>query len=431
MTATTATRPSSTTATGARLRILVMSPGAVEGKLTGPEIRSLEFARALSALHEVVISTPSPSVSRLGALRVVGAGRAGIVREAARADVVISACMPPYLLALKRVLRFVAVADLYDPMEHELATIAHAGRRSREQQKRADILEMQLRSADLILCANAPQAQDLRAAAAAAQLAIPDPVVVPFGIPAPPPPSTSTPLHDRFPQLRADDHLILWWGSPWRWLDLETVIRAVAEISRTRDDVKLVVTAGRPPNPQLDQFDATDAARELARELGVLGSQVLLLEEWVPYDNRHEYISEASVGITLPRAHEEAGLAARSRCMDYLWAGLPCILASNEEVAAEWSAAGFATLIDSPQPTELARLLTGLFDDPGTLERAREGGQELRAGRQWQAVTVALLDAVAAAQRRTAGALETTLLVGASGRYYVREAADRFAGARP
>jgi glycosyltransferase involved in cell wall biosynthesis len=408
-----------------RSRILVMSPGAVEGKLTGPEIRALEFARALAAIHDVTISSPAAARRELDGLRVIGADRPGLIREAARADVVISACLPPYLMALKRALGFIAVADLYDPMEHELVTIAHAGRRSREQQKRADILQMQLRSADLILCANQPQAQALRAVSEAG-LAVPDPVVVPFGIPAPPPPARTRPLHARFPQLRAHDRLILWWGSAWRWLDLETVIRAVAQISTARDDVKLVVTAGRPPNPLINQFDAAETARELARELGVLDRQVLFLDEWVPYDRRHEYLCEADVGITLPRQDEEANLAARARCMDYLWAGLPCVLAAGEEVAAEFEAAGFATLLDEPDPTRLAQLLVELLDDPAALSDARESGLALGAGRQWQAVGAVLLAAVAAAKRRSTSAAETTLLFGASGRYYAREAADRF-----
>jgi glycosyltransferase involved in cell wall biosynthesis len=408
-----------------RQSVLLLSPGAVEGRLSGPEIRALEFGRALAVDHEVTIASPAGADQTLDGLRVIADQRRRLTREAARHDVVISACMPPYLLALKRLLGFVAIADLYDPMEHELATIADAPARSRELQRRAAILSLQLRTADAIFCAGASQRAQLRSSAEAAGLTIPDPAVVPFGIPDPPPAPTRRPLHDRFPQLAEGDRVILWWGSVWRWLDVETAIRAIATIAGQRDDVKLVITAGRPPNALAAQFDATDTARQLAAELGVLDRQVLFLDEWVPYDQRHEYLAEADLGLTLHLHGEEAGLAARARYMDYLWAELPCVLGRGDETAQEFSEAGFATLIDEADPVLLAQTLTGLLDEPGALVAARRRGAELAAGRRWESVGVVLRDAVAAVSRRASTARETTLLFGKSGDYYARELADR------
>src|SRR5690606_8494827 len=102
-----------------------------------------------------------------------------------------------------------------------------------------------------------------------------------------------------------------------------TAIRAVAQVARDRPDVKLVITAGRAPAGQDERFAATEEARALARELGVLDRHVLFVDDWIPYDTRHEVLADADIGLTLPRDAAEARLAARARYLDYLWAGLP------------------------------------------------------------------------------------------------------------
>jgi glycosyltransferase involved in cell wall biosynthesis len=413
-----------------RRSILVLSPGAVEGRLSGPEIRALEFARALAVDSRVTIASPLSAARTLDGMRVVGGQRQRLIREAARHDVVMSACMPPYLLMLKRLLGFVAIADLYDPMEHELATIVDPSARSRELQKRAAILALQMRSADAILCAGSSQRAQLRSSAFSAGESIPDPVVVPFGIPDPPPPAIRRPLREHFAQLADGDRVILWWGSVWRWLDVETVIRAMAKIAADRDDIKLVITAGRPPNSLAVPLEATHAARQLATQLGVVDRQVLFLDEWVAYDERHEYLAEADLGITLHRDGSEAELAARARYMDYLWAGLPCVLGRGDEIAQEFADAGFATLVDEHDPRQLAQILTRLLDAPAALAAARRSGVALGAQRRWASVGAVLRDAVGAVSPRAATPSETTLLWRTSGDYYVRELADR-ARSRP
>ena len=229
---------------------------------------------------------------------VVAASRRRLVREAARHDGILSACLPPYLLALKPLHGFLAIADQYDPHEFELATLEAGRRRERALRSRAAIDALQLRHADVVLCAGERQRTELRRALRV-DGSRPDPVVVPFGIPDPPPPSTRRPLRERFPQIADDDKIVLWWGSVWRWLDAETAVRAFAEIAAFRTDVKLVITAGRHPSKQAERFfDATDEIRSLAGDLGVLGRAVLFLDEWIPYEERYDYLRDADIGLT-------------------------------------------------------------------------------------------------------------------------------------
>jgi len=405
-------------------RVLVLVPGALGERLSGPEIRAWEFARALSADYEVTLAARHGGGVRDG-LPVVAASRHVLLGEAARHDAILSACLPPYLLALKLRLGFLAIADQYDPHELELATLDAGRSRERALRSRFAIQALQLRHADLVLCAAESQREQLvRTIHSLVRSGSPprDPVVVPFGIPDPPAASARRPLREHFAQIADTDTLVLWWGSVWRWLDAETPVRAFARMAASRPDIKLVITAGRPPNKSAERFfDATDAARSLAQELGVLGRTVLFYDQWIPYEQRHDYLREADLGLTIHRDAAEARLAARARYMDYLSANLPCVLGRGDETAEEFGAAGFATLLDKPSPDDLAAALVALADDPAALATARAAGAELAAGRRWSAVGAKLRAAVAAVSAMPA----SPTLLSDAGAYYARRVVDR------
>jgi glycosyltransferase involved in cell wall biosynthesis len=416
-------------------RVLVLVPGALGERLSGPEIRAWEFAKALSKQYEVTVAANRAADGERDGIAVVASSRRRLLREAAGYDAILSACLPPYLLALKPLYGFLAITDQYDPHEHELATLEAGRHRERALRSRVAIQALQLRHADLVLCAAESQRTEL--VRTTRSLLRPgsrprDPVVVPFGIPDAPPPSARRPLHERFPQLADSDTLVLWWGSVWRWLDAETPVRAFAAMAASRPDVKLVITAGRPPNKSAERlFDATNEVRALAGELGVLGRTVLFFDEWIPYEERHDYLREAAIGLTLHRHADEARLAARARYMDYLSAGLPCVLGRGDETAEELGAAGFATLLDDPDPDHLAATLLALADDPAALAAARAAGIGLAAERSWGAAGAKLRAAVAgvsATQRSPRPA--SLVLLGDAGAYYLRRVVDRVPTAR-
>jgi glycosyltransferase involved in cell wall biosynthesis len=407
-------------------RILVLATGPLNERLAGPEIRALEFAKALSAEYEVTLLAQRREPCERDGIRVIPSSRRRVLAEAARHDAVLSASVPPYLLALKSVLGIAAIADQYDPHELELVTDE---KHDRELQTWAMSKALQLRHADLVLCASTRQRDELIAAAGRyKETANPrpalDPAVVPFGIPDPPEVSPRRPLQARFPQIADSDTVVIWWGTAWRWLDADTVIRAFARIASTRPDVKLVITGGTPPKRNDQRFNATGDAIALARELGVLDRTVLFLDDWIPYHERYDYLREATIGVTLHRSSAEAALAARARYMDYLSAELPCVLGRGDETAADFEAAGFATLLDRPDPDLLASTLLALVNDPTRLARSREAGHRLAAERQWSAVGRTLRAAVASMPRPS-----PVGLVGETGTYYGRRVADRLVAA--
>ena len=406
------------------LGVLILVPGELGAKLSGPEIRAVRLGQALASRHRVTLLAPGRELREYEGLAVAPYSRRQLPREARRNDVVLASTVPPFVLAAKRALGVRAVSDQYDPVEIELGTLESGADRARATARAAR--RLQLRGSDLVLCGGRRQRALLEAETGELGAASRPPIrIVPFGIDPRPEaaPGGAHPLRERFPEIEPGDRVVLWWGSLWRWLDAETAIRAVALLGAERPDVKLVFTAGRAPNAAADRHSALAEARALAGELGVLDRSVLFLDEWVPFAQRGSYLRDADLGLTLHRDAEEASLAARARYMDYLWAGLPCVLGRGDETAESFEREGFATLVDSGSPQAASAAILAALED-GPRERAAAAGRRLTEELRWDRVAEPLLSALEGFEAAGARPSSSTGLRGATV-YYARRAADR------
>ena len=219
-------------------------------------------------------------------------------------------------------------------------------------------------------------------------------LTVPMGLPDPPDASAEPLLRKHFPAIGGEDPLVLWWGSVWRWLDAGTAIEAIGRLAATRPDVRFVITAGKPPNAATDPLNVTDEARDLARRTGLLDRNVFFLDDWVPFEERHRYLGDADVGLTLHAATEEASLAARARYMDYVWASLPSVLAEGDEVGDRLAQAGAARLVPPRDPEATAATLDKLLGDRDSLANARQACRDVAAEYRWDALVAPLVAGV-------------------------------------
>jgi glycosyltransferase involved in cell wall biosynthesis len=413
------------------LRVLVLIQGPLGDRLTGPEIRGWELARAFAARHAVTAVAAVPEEYRREGIRVVPRSRRRILAELRRHDVIVGPVIPPYaLLAGRRCLR---VADLYDPVDLELSTLA--GRRARRAAAQQGAgRSLHLRWSDVVLCANERQMHRTRHDLGETRRLGGPPalVTVPMGLPDPPPPAEGHPLRERFGgAIGPDDPLVLWWGSVWRWLDACTAIEAIGLLATRRPDVRFVITAGRPPNAATDKLNVTEEVRTLARERGLLDSHVFFLDDWVPFEERHSYLGDADVGLTLHAATAEAALAARARYMDYVWAALPCVLAAGDEVADELARVGAAQLVAPHDAAGTAAALESLLDDPDRLQAARGACRAAAASYRWAALLEPLVDHVETAVREASSPRRTLSVARDAASYYARRAVDRCLSALP
>lgn len=406
-------------------RILVLVQGTLSEKMSGPEIRGFEIARALAAQHRVTAIVRRPTRASREGVALAPFTRRRLIREALRHDAVIAPTIPPFLFAVKALRRITLVSDLYDPVEVELATVAGEGRQVRANRA---VERIQLGFSDLILCAGRRQRERLEGGTAAIGSRLPPLLELPFGLPTPPPRSDRRPLRERFGAIGPSDTIVLWWGSIWPWLDAEGALRAFEPLQAIRDDVKLVFASGRRADAPGDRLSAAEAARRFAAERGMLDRTVFFIDDWIPYENRHEYLQEADLGLVLHRDTPEARLAARARYMDYLWAGLPCLLARGDEIGERFERAGFATLVPANEPEQATAGLARALDDPGWRRRARGRAAALAGRFEWPALVAPLSEAL-----RSAGSVdrlsgrEVAALGARSGDYYARRLGDLLA----
>jgi glycosyltransferase involved in cell wall biosynthesis len=408
-----------------RLRILLVVYGPIAERMSAPEIRGWEMAKVLARRHDVTVAAPGELHDGRDGIRMVASDRRTLLADARRHDVLIVPRVPPYLFAGLAGSDTLIVADLYNPFEEEHAELTASRAIRREISLTRVANRMQLRNADVILCAVEPQRERLEAALdALGPIRRRPPVeVVAFGLPEDPPPSFERPMRERFPQIGPDDIVVLWWGNVWRWFDAPTALQAFARVAARRGDVRLVFTAGKHPRRDWPVLDASEQARDLAAEMGLLGESVFFLDDWVPQEQRHHYLLEADIGLTLHRDTAETAVAARGRYMDYAWAGLPCVLGAGDVLADRFAEAGFATTVASGDVDRAVAALGRLVDDAGERERRRAASRPLADEFRWSATVQPLLRALdGAAGARASGAARRVALGRDLGEYYTRKA---------
>jgi glycosyltransferase involved in cell wall biosynthesis len=332
-----------------RASVLVLSPESVGERMAGPAIRAAELAGVLAAEHDVTLAAPAPSRAPAEGLRLIEAGYEQLdvlMKEAPRHEAVVAQELPPTLLGRLARLPVRLVLDLYNPIVVEVLE-AVAARPARAQRRIQSLIASrslaQLAAADFVVCASERQ-RDLWLGGMALSGLIElgayrrDPTlrslvdVVPFGIPAEPPQAAArSPLRAAFPAIGSDDHVLLWAGGLWGWLDPGTAIRATARLDHTH---LVVMGTGRPGPARTGQEPFAERALELARREGLEAQRVHFNPGWVPYAERGAWLLDADLGVTAHQDHLEARYSFRTRVLDYLWAGLPVVATRGDTMAA-------------------------------------------------------------------------------------------------
>ena len=127
--------------------------------------------------------------------------------------------------------------------------------------------------------------------------------------------------------------MLLWPGGIWNWFDPLTVIDAVAELARRRDDVRLFFLGLRHPNPHVAGDGSGAAGRRTCRGSSDCADRVVFFnEDWVPYEQRGAYLLEADLGVSAHFDDLESRFAFRTRLLDCFWAGLPVVTTSGDSL---------------------------------------------------------------------------------------------------
>lgn len=337
--------------------VLLISHDLVGPRMAGPGMRYWELARVLADHCSVTLAAPEGS--RLPGsdddsvpLEFVPYARreeAQMRRWVQAADVVVApgdSCVEfPFLLSCGRYL----VMDGYDP--HTFESLAWNQARPVEDrldshQERLKILEMQCAAGDFFICASERQRMLwlgwLEASGRVNPLTYDqDPTLrvlidtVPTGVPALAPQRTRPLVRGVVPGIGQEDTLLVWGGGVWNWLDPLTLIEAVACLAVRHPGVRLYFPGSRHPYQAfVPDMAMRQAAFDLCEERGLNGTHVFW-GDWVPYEERQNYLLEADVGCSMHFETVESYFSFRTRVLDYMWAGLPMVVTCGD-AASEW-----------------------------------------------------------------------------------------------
>ena len=402
-------------------RVLLAPNDFVGEKMAAPGIRYFHFARELARdgrFDVTLMVTNDPQEVRLDGVRAIGTGRRRLaqMREIVPSfDVIVAQGGLDF-----RSMAFLAgtevrtIYDLYAPF-FEMLTFQGGGDGHGSEQRlrwRAYCLRhrIMLLTGRAFIGANSEQRHALLGAlAAVGRISLEDYRLDPtlehlvravgLGLDIEPPRATIDDVRAALPRARKDDRILIWPGNLWDWFDPQTLMRAMAKISATRDDIKLYCLGLRHPNPAgYAKTTTTDRAIALAEELGVKDRTVFFDFGWISYEERQNYLLAADIGVNVHSEHVETTFAYRTRLLDYLWAALPIVTTEGGALSDLVDRNGLGRTMRFGDVDDCARAILELCDDPVEYARVRERVTQFREQMTWQRAVQPLAELIEAPQ---------------------------------
>lgn len=307
----------------------------------------------------------------------------------------------------------IMVVDIYDPMHLEQLEQARELPQEdwiKQVRDATDVLNDQLIRGDFFVCASERQRLFWLGQLAALGRLNPltyanDPDllrlidVAPFGLSRTPAKHEKDVLKGIYPGIAKTDKLLLWSGGLYNWFDPETLIRAVAELVKTRPNIRLFFQGTKHPHPGVPEMEIVSKSRQLAQELGVLDTSVFFNDSWVDFDQRQNYLTEADLGVSTHHSHIETTFSFRTRILDYLWAELPMVVTEGDHFADLVTTDKLGISVPANNVEALRAALDKALFDEKFIDQAKKNIKETRKRYFWDVVLLPLINFVNTATR--------------------------------
>lgn len=360
------------------MRILILTDDRIGPVMAGSALRAWELGRALeTAGHEVVIAASAGSTAP-------GEGPEVTTRPRwSWPDAVLSALwsLPPQAFVRRTLL----IVDGVTPLPSELAAMSQTKAVRRRRRTAQARIPLGAARADALLVAGRAQMQWWSALLDRARPEMPI-LDIPFGVPATPPPPERTEI----PGVPANHAVVLWWGGVWPWLDLDTLLAARARLENA--PISIVVPVAARPGSSAPAFGPDDL-RHAAEARGLKAPQVVGLDQWIPYAQRHLVLNRTSLLAVLHQAGPETTLSFRTRALDGLWAGVPLLLSEGGEVSDLAHHHGWGGVVRPGDVNGAAAALELLLTEREQL-RCRANLERARPFWSWNQLLEPLVDAL-------------------------------------
>ena len=381
------------------MKILIYTSNCVGKTMAGPAIRCWEFAKALSASHQVTLVGPNePEIEGAG-FQVLNKRHSSLPALMRSSQVLITQNLTLSLAWKAKKYGLRIIIDAYDPLPLEILELFKQGPeavRHERLQSSVNQLIFNYQMADGVLCASEKQ-RDLWVGFLLALKLIDFKKydrdsslrqlidVVPFGLPQKIPVKTGPGLREKY-GFSESDVILLWGGGIWNWFDPLTLIQAVASLSRKRPEIKLVFLGIKSPDPAVPEMAMCANAVQLAKELGVLNHAVFFNEGWIPYEERHNYLLDAAIGVSTHFDHLETRYSFRTRMLDYIWAQLPILATAGDSFADLIEQHDLGIVVPYKNEKAIEEGILNLIDHPFKVEKIKANLSSIREQFYWETV---------------------------------------------
>lgn len=394
-------------------KIMLVTLEPVSKTMAGPAIRCLELAKQLACEFDVSLLSPVPieKESRLeeekcaGVKVITGLGRSGMYNQAMKCDILViqSNVLKPFP-KLAELGKYLAV-DLYDPylfavlVQYQDDPVTG----SASYRMMHGVLNQHMISADFSMCASETQRDYWLGRYCTLGRLTPevykfDPSlrslidVVPFGLQTKPIERNGPGIRNNKFGITDKDKILLWGGGIWDWFDPLTVIEAVNLAKDKVPELKLYFMGWKSPNPKVEVMDMAHKAKQLSKDLGIIDKHVFFEDDWIPYDERVNYLLDADIAVSSHFDLPETRFSFRTRILDYLYAGLPVLTTGGDTLGdqIEQCGAGFALPYKDPQ--SWAESIVKILSDEQLKDSLSESAKSLAKEYSWDKTSKALVN---------------------------------------
>ena len=114
--------------------------------------------------------------------------------------------------------------------------------------------------------------------------------------------------------------------------------------------------------------------------------------DWVPYDQRQNYLLDANVGVSTHFEHVETQFSFRTRILDYLWAGLPIVATDGDSFGNALDEEGIGISVASGDVEGLATALETLLYNEALAKECAENIRRFATQFEWNNALAPLLE---------------------------------------
>jgi glycosyltransferase involved in cell wall biosynthesis len=387
--------------------ICVISYDIIGRNMAGPGIRFYEFAKILSDYLDVTLVTPNKidiDTEGFKARQYKLGNYKSLQKYVDKADTILIQGHILYYFPFLRNFRGKIIVDLYNPFNLESLEMfgdSDMTERIRIDKNNLNILKMQLSIGDFFICASEKQ-RDYWVGMLNAMGRI-NPYnydsdktlknlidIVPSGMPSQPPKRSASFTGDKIPGIGERDHIILWGGGIWNWLDPITPIKALWEITRNKRNIKMIFMGIKHPDASLPEMRKCNEAIKLSKELDMY-EKFVFFNEWTPYDLRQTFLLDSDMGISIHQERIETEFSYRTRVMDYIWARLPVVTTEGDSIAKMVKAEKIGEVVKYGNTAQLARVMENMATNKSLREIYKKNLIRIAPRFYWENVTKPLV----------------------------------------